>query len=101
MIVLRNCKFRRAVWQYPAVKIGRFAIHKDFQDMKLGRRIMDEIIESFTNSNKTGCDFITVDALNISDELGRKATGFYEKLGFYYLTKKDKKNYTRLMYLPL
>lgn len=80
----------------PAVKIGRFAVHKDYKKQKYGSRIMDFIKIWFISGNKTGCRFVIVDALNKSDVLP-----FYENNGFSYLTEQDKNEHTRLMYFDL
>ena len=56
--------------------------------------IIDYTKGTFTNNNKTGCKFITVDAY-------KKSLPFYEKMGFKYLSNKDKKSDTRLMYFNL
>lgn len=82
---------------YPAVKIGRFAVHKNYQRQKNGSKIIDFIKAFFTINNKTGCRFITVDAY-------KKAIDFYKKNGFRLLTKQtkqDEKEDTILMYFDL
>lgn len=79
---------------FPAVKIGRFAVHADYQNNKIGTRLIDWIKVSFTVKNKTGCRFITADAYKAS-------LVFYEKNEFKFLTDKDKNKQTRLMYLDL
>lgn len=79
---------------YPAVKIGRFAIHSHYQRQGNGGRILKYIKALFISSNRTGCRFITVDAYN-------KAVGFYFKNGFKFLTPADEKENTRLMYFDL
>jgi hypothetical protein len=48
----------------------------------------------FTHGNRTGCRFVTVDALTT-------ATGFYERNKFRFFTDKDKDDDTRLMYFDL
>lgn len=78
----------------PAVKIGRFAVHKDFKKNGHGSNIMDFIKIWFITRNKTGCRFIIVDALN-------EALPFYEKNGFSFLSSDDKCGSTRLMYFDL
>lgn len=80
----------------PAVKIGRFAVHKDHKKQKYGSKIMDFIKIWFITRNKTGCRFVIVDALNKPDVLP-----FYENNGFLYLTENDKSEHTRLMYFDL
>jgi len=80
---------------YPAVKIGRLAVHVNYQNGKgFGKMIINFTKGLFTNNNKTGCKFITVDAY-------KNSLKFYEKMGFKYLSSKDKKSDTRLMYFNL
>ncbi|MDR2628180.1 MAG: GNAT family N-acetyltransferase [Dysgonamonadaceae bacterium] len=84
---------------YPAVKIGRLAVDKEYQSMGLGRLIIDSLIVSFTNNSKSGCQFITVDAVNDHDR--QRTIRFYEKNGFRLLTLQDLQKDSRLMYKPL
>jgi GNAT superfamily N-acetyltransferase len=84
---------------YPALKIGRLAVDKDFQSMGLGRIIIDSLVNSFSNNSKSGCQFITVDAVNDHDKY--RAINFYEKNGFRLLTMLDFQKDSRLMYKPL
>ncbi|UFH34434.1 GNAT family N-acetyltransferase [Flavobacterium acetivorans] len=80
---------------YPAVKIGRLAVDLEYQKGGgYGKMIINYTKGNFTKNNKTGCKFITVDAY-------RKSLQFYEKMGFKYLSGKDKKSDTRLMYYNL
>jgi hypothetical protein len=80
---------------YPAVKIGRLAVHIDCQKVGgYGRKIINFTKGLFTNKNKTGCKFITVDAY-------KESLLFYEKMGFKYLSSRDRKSDTRLMYFNL
>jgi len=79
---------------FPAVKIGRLAVHVDYQNNKIGTEIIEWIKVSFTLKNKTGCRFVTADAYKASLD-------FYKKNGFKFLTDKDKNKDTRLMYLDL
>lgn len=81
---------------YPAVKIGRFAVDKEFQSRGYGTQILHLIIMSFLENNKTGCQFLTVDALNNLDTLR-----FYEKNGFSYVTLMDCNKTSRQMYKNL
>jgi len=81
---------------YPAVKIGRLGIHKQYQRQGMGSEVLSFIKAFFTTKNKTGCRFITVDAYNCQEVLS-----FYKKNGFKYLTGKDEKDKTRLMYFDL
>lgn len=79
---------------YPAVKIGRFAVHSNYQNKGIGTNLIDFIKASFVTKNKTGCRFITADAY-------KDALGFYERNGFEFLTDADKNDKTRLMYFDL
>jgi GNAT superfamily N-acetyltransferase len=79
---------------YPAVKIGRFAVHKDFAGNGFGSQLLDYIKGWFISNNKTGCQYITVDAY-------AKSSNFYEKNNFIYFTDEDKNKDTRQMYFSL
>lgn len=79
---------------YPAVKIGRLGVHKLYQRDGFGSQLIDYIKGMFIDKNRTGCQYITVDAY--ADSLG-----FYEKNGFNYLTEQDKGRDTRQMYYCL
>lgn len=48
---------------YPAVKLGRFAVALKYQLSSIGTDIMEFIKNMFVTKNRTGCAFITVDAL--------------------------------------
>ena len=89
---LNNSKRRK---HYPALKIGRLAVDSRYEGMGLGERILKSICMMFRHGNRTGCRFLTVDAL-------ASATGFYEAKGnFRFFTEKDKDDDTRLMYFDL
>lgn len=60
---------------YPAVKIGRLAISKEYQHKEIGTSIIDLIKSLFYSNNRAGCAFVTVDAL-------QSAVPFYLKNGF-------------------
>jgi GNAT superfamily N-acetyltransferase len=91
-------QFYRQV-SYPAVKIGRLAVDREFQSNGLGTMIINSLIKSFTDNNKTGCQFITVDAIN--DHNKQRTIKFYEQNGFNFLTRTDIGEDSRLMYRPL
>ncbi|MBF0459606.1 MAG: GNAT family N-acetyltransferase [Nitrospirae bacterium] len=69
---------KRSYHSYPAVKIGRFAVHKDFHNNNIGTELMDYIKRIFLDSDIAGCRFITVDSYGDS-------VGFYLKNGFDFL----------------
>lgn len=67
---------------YPAVKIGRLGVDKNAQHRHIGTDILDFVKQTFITSNRTGCCFVTVDAL-------RSAIPFYEQNGFRTLRKEN------------
>lgn len=79
---------------YPAVKIGRLGVNKTHQNAGIGKWILDYLKLWFIDSNRTGCRFITVDAY-------AQSLGFYEKMGFDFMTVKDEGKSTRQMYFDL
>ena len=72
---------------YPAVKIGRLAVNRKFQGENIGSDILKFVCHMFVSNNRTGCTFVTVDALCA-------AVPFYLRNGFNYLDKSimDKPN---------
>lgn len=79
---------------YPAVKVGRLGVHKDYQRTGFGCQLLDYIKGMFIQNNKTGCQYITVDAYN-------QSLKFYEKNKFKYFTDEDAGKDTRQMYFSL
>ncbi|MBD5192968.1 MAG: GNAT family N-acetyltransferase [Barnesiella sp.] len=73
---------------YPAVKIGRFAVANDFRcrPEHWGTKALDFIKEWMVTENKTGCCFITVDAYP-------GAVTFYQKNGFKFLGSQEEQRY--------
>lgn len=67
---------------YPAVKIGRLGIDYKYQGQHLGTDLLYFIKSMFIENNRTGCAFITVDAL-------KEAIPFYMKNGFQFLDKTE------------
>jgi GNAT superfamily N-acetyltransferase len=80
----------------PAVKIGRLGVHADCHGTGLGSALLDYVKVQFTDGNKTGCRFITVDAYN-----NPRTLGFYARNGFMFLSPNDADLKTRLMYFDL
>ncbi|MCC8038396.1 MAG: GNAT family N-acetyltransferase [Bacteroidales bacterium] len=80
---------------YPAIKIGRFAVSKDFASQGLGSAIMDAIKQS-TNENAkySAFRFLTVDAY-IS------AIPFYLKNGFAEMLSEQENPTTHTMYFDM
>ena len=81
---------------YPAVKIGRLAVNGKYRNNGIGSDILDFVKDLFITDNRTGCSFVTVDAL-------REAIPFYQKNGFKYLDKSaiETESDTCLMYYDL
>lgn len=87
---------------YPAVKITRFGVQKDFQGDNIGTHIMNMVKEFFLFENRTGCRLLTVDAYNTANaHHKRKPTSFYEKNGFQFFSNKDESRETRSMFFDL
>ena len=74
--------------EYPAVKIGRLGVHRDFRKngQHWGSFTLDFIKDWMISKNKTGCCFITVDAYATAVE-------FYMKNGFLFLGNKEQRRY--------
>lgn len=81
---------------YPAVKIARFGVHKDFKREGIGTHAINMVKEMFITNNRTGCRFLTVDAYNKEDALG-----FYSKNAFQFFSEKDKHREQRAMFFDL
>lgn len=81
---------------YPAVKIGRLAVNSKYRNNGIGSDILNFVKDLFISGNRTGCSFVTVDAL-------REAIPFYLKNGFRYLDKTtaEADTDTCLMYYDL
>ena len=86
-----NSKRRK---EYPAVKIGRLAVSKEYSGNHIGEAIILQIKHVFATMRRSACRFITVDAY-------AAAVPFYEKCGFMFLSDKDKYSRTRAMYYDL
>lgn len=77
---------------YPAVKIGRFAVATNYRRKPehWGSKAMDFIKEWMVTENKTGCCFLTVDAYP-------SAVPFYIKNGFKFLGSKEEEMYNTFL----
>jgi GNAT superfamily N-acetyltransferase len=86
-----NPKRRRA---YPAVKIGRLAVDKEFGGFGVGKHLI-RVIQGIVLRNETvAFRFLTVDAY-------AAAIPFYIKNDFDFLSDKDINDNTRSLYLDL
>lgn len=80
---------------YPSIKIGRFAVAKDYHGLHLGSALMDELKLFLKNEvGRSAFRYITVDAY-------LSVVPFYERNGFVKLTKKEEDEHTRLMYFDM
>jgi len=80
---------------YPAIKIGRFAVGKDFNGQGIGSKLITAIKRTLANKDTDSAfRFITVDAY-------LSAVPFYEKNGFKALVADDDDKHTRLMYFDI
>ena len=70
---------------FPAVKIGRIGVAKDYQGQGIGSMLLDMVAELMCIDNRTGCRFITLDAYNRENVIS-----FYEKNGFQRLLPEEK-----------
>lgn len=86
-----NAKRRRS---YPAVKIGRLAVSKDYEGQSFGRISLNYIKQTLLENRISGCRFLTVDAL-------KEAVGFYQKNGFQILATPETSDETVLMFFDL
>lgn len=79
---------------YPALKIGRLAVSKEYACQGIGSDILDFIKYMILNDKRYGCRFLTLDAYT-------GAIPFYEKCGFKLLSSTDEKDPPRSMYFDL
>lgn len=93
---------KRWLPQFPAVKIGRLGVRKEFQKMHFGETILAALRDFFVTNNRTGCRYMTVDAYET-------VVGFYENNHFQILAEEEgrkkregkKKRNTVSMFLDL
>ena len=80
---------------YPAIKIGRFAVSKKYQDRNIGSMLLDLLKDQLnTQVSQSAFRFITVDAY-------LSAIHFYQKNGFVELSQKEEDEHTRLMFFDM
>lgn len=90
----RNIDNDKRMRQYPAVKIGRFAVAEIYKQMGVGQYLLSLIKSSMIVDQKSGCRFITVDAYN-------DAIAFYQKNGFVMLNEFQKERRAQPMFFDL
>lgn len=81
---------------FPAVKIGRLGVKKEYISNGFGTAILNMTKEMFLTDNRTGCRFITVDAYNEP-----RTINFYQKNDFDFYLDDDSKRDARIMYFDL
>ncbi|MBO4371916.1 MAG: GNAT family N-acetyltransferase [Bacteroidales bacterium] len=80
---------------YPSIKIGRFAVAKEYHGSHLGSALMNKLKLFLKNEvSRSAFRYITVDAY-------LSVIPFYAKNGFVELTKKEEDDHTRLMYFDM
>ena len=80
---------------YPSVKIGRFAVARNYHGRNIGSELMG-LLKDLLKMEHTHSAFryLTVDAYH-------SAIPFYEKNGFRQLTQKEADEHTRLMFFDM
>ena len=74
--------------QYPAIKIGRLAVSKEFQNRHIGSLMIDWVVGFCRNlGNEIGIRFVSVDVYN-----NAKTINFYNHNQFVELESVKKKN---------
>lgn len=79
--MLKITHHQKRLNRYPGILIGRIAVNKVFARQGVCSEVLDFIKEWFADeSNKSGCRFVIVDAVNTPDVLR-----FYQRNGFKFL----------------
>ena len=72
----RRFNNRKRFKSYPAVKIGRLGVSNSHKGEKIGSFIMDFVKSYFIFNNKSGCRFLTVDAIMKRSHFIRKTASY-------------------------
>ncbi len=87
-------KLKKRQKTYPAIKIGRIGIDKNFSRMGIGTKIINVVVGTARiYSKNVGCRYICVDAYNQPEVIA-----FYENNNFKKIKSKIKEGKTVLMY---
>lgn len=78
---------------YPAINIGHIGVKQKYQDYGVGSMVIDLVTDTYSKHRQSGCQFITVDALN-----NDRTLKFYIKNSFGFQTNSDMTSLTRRMY---
>ena len=81
-------------YELPSIKVGRLAINTKYQNMGLGKQLLDFIKSTIYEKRFAGCRLITVDAYSA-------AIPFYEKNSFAKLLYEKNNGHTALMFFDL
>ncbi|MCH5219841.1 MAG: GNAT family N-acetyltransferase [Muribaculaceae bacterium] len=86
---------RKRFGSYPAIKIGRFAVSKEYKGHRIGTDLMN-ILKGMLNTNPiySAFRYLTVDAY-------LSAIDFYKKNHFKELSEKITNEHTRLMFFDM
>lgn len=90
--MLKITHHQKRLNRYPGILVGRIGVNDEFSRRGVGSEVLDFIKEWFADeSNKSGCRFVIVDAVNTPDVLS-----FYQKNGFTFLftTETQEELYT-------
>ncbi|MBD5215099.1 MAG: GNAT family N-acetyltransferase [Bacteroidales bacterium] len=86
-------EFLKRQSSFPAINIGHLGTLTDYQNHGIGTSIIDFLAETYACYRQSGCQFLTVDALN-----NLRTIDFYKDNGFSFQTNKDFYSPTRRMY---
>lgn len=83
---------------YPAIKIGRLTVHKDFQNMHVGSLLLDWIVGFCLELRKDiGIRFVSIDAYNQEGIISFYSKNFFE----IFQSNKNKNRRNISMYRDL
>ena len=86
----------KRIKQYPAIKVGRLGVTKEYQRCGLAYELMDFIKGYSLMEHKPACRLLLLDAYNKPKQIN-----YYERNGFIFLDDSSTKETTRLMYYDL
>ena len=93
----RNIKNEKHQKSYPAIKIGSLATNCNYAQKGYASYLIDFVKNYLLSDTQfSGCRFITVDAYNTE-----KVLAFYFNYGFRFFSEKDCDATTRSMYLDI
>jgi hypothetical protein len=87
----------RGYEHYPAVKVARLGVHRDLQGKNIGTELLNLVKLLFLSNNRTGCRFVTVNAIN-----KQRVLSFYSNNDFSFLDEEQgTADKTRFMFYDL